>query len=156
MNQESLAFDHETGEIFDYSLLVNPRPTNEFHVPRSYLNHNQTTQSRRRRQKRGIDQRQVTLGYKPTHKLFLIPSLFFFFKITALVLLFCELVLHIWAHRMNYRNKDSMIFFRSPLHLITSQFCAHCTSEVRMMKLGKIQDKRREAKRLITFSGSVA
>lgn len=162
VNQESLIFDHETGETFDYSLLVNPRPTtNEFHVPRSYLsddpNHSQTSQNqRRRRQNRGIprrDQCEVTLGYKPTHKLFLIPSLFFFFKITALVLLFCELVLHIWAHRMNYRNKDSLMFYRSPLHLISSQFCAHCTSEVRMIKLGRIQDKRREAKRLVAFSG---
>lgn len=150
-----LGFDQETGEMFDYRFLANPPPP--VLLP-DQLHHQQTHSRqapipppvhhrihRHRRHRKSF----VTLGYNPTHKLFLIPSLFFFFRITALVLLLCELILHIWAHRMNTRNTNDRIFYRSPLHLITGQFCAHCTSDVGMMKLGKIQDRRRAAKQLM-------
>lgn len=155
--------------MFDYHVLANPpQQQQQFNVGRvnemDYRRQQENIESpssvatgrrRRRRSRRKRSKREITLGYRPTHKLFLIPSLFLFFRITALVLMFCELALHIWAHRMNSRNKDATIFYRSPLHLITSQFCAKCLSQVGMAKLGLIQDKRREAKRLIALSRSV-
>lgn len=156
-NQGTVCFDQETGEMFDYRFLANPPGQNhDVPVPEAYRRQQRNeAYNKRWSPRKSCVQREITLGYNPTHKLFLIPSLFLFFRVTALVLLFCELVLHIWAHRVNSSNKDETIFYRSPLHLITSQFCAKCTSQVEMKKLSLIQDRRREAKQLIAWSGSV-
>lgn len=167
-------FDQETGEIWDYSTLaatqVNQWATKSrsFHVPQKYLQVGSSSSSSISTIKIGkqsltaktmphpsqSQKREITLGYKTTHRLFLVPSLFLFFKFTALVLLFCELLLHIWAHKKNSRNLNTSIFYRSPLHLISSQFCATCKHDAYMIKLCAIQDKRR-AKQLIELSTSV-
>lgn len=92
-------------------------------------------------------QKEIILGYnKTSHRLFLIPSLFFFFKTTALLLLFCELILHIWAHRKNRTNLNDGVYYRSPMHVISSEFCALCRHSKNMAEVSKIQDGRRAEK----------
>lgn len=67
------------------------------------------------------------MGYnKFSHRLFLLPTLFLFPKLAAIYILVLELFLHFWAHKKNKKNKDPEIFFRSPLHSLTSQFCSIC------------------------------
>ena len=144
-----MIFDQETGEMFDYSHLVTPPPPRQSHDTYNRQRTAGAQRSAKKRRRHRHKKREITLGYNPTHKLFLIPSLFLFFRITAVVLMFCELVLHIWSHWKNDRNTDKTVFYRSPLHLITGQFCAKCISESGMDKLGTIQDRRREAKQLI-------
>uniref|UniRef100_A0A7G3AGN7 Putative secreted protein n=2 Tax=Lutzomyia longipalpis TaxID=7200 RepID=A0A7G3AGN7_LUTLO len=83
--------------------------------------------------------------------MFLIPSLFFFFKLTAIFIIFLETLLHIWAHRRNSRNTNPCIYFRSPLHVVSSQFCAICRSESSMKRVKMIQDERIRIRRLHQF-----
>lgn len=145
--------------MFDYRFLANhPSAPEEYTSQQSQITDDPTSSAIAaqcvRRRKR-LAQRNITLGYKTTHRLFLIPSLFFFFRITALLMLFCELIMHLWAHRKNSRNTDETVFYRSPLHLFTSEFCGICKSDTGMKRLGQMQDRRREAKRLLAYSGSV-
>uniref|UniRef100_A0A1L8DA82 Putative conserved plasma membrane protein n=1 Tax=Nyssomyia neivai TaxID=330878 RepID=A0A1L8DA82_9DIPT len=95
---------------------------------------------------------EIILGYnKTSHRMFLIPSLFFFFKLTAIFIIFIETLLHIWAHRRNARNTNPGIYFRSPMHVVSSQFCAICRSESSMKRVKMIQDERIRIRRLHQF-----
>ena len=70
---------------------------------------------------------KIILGYnKTSHRLFLIPSLFFFPRIAAIILMITEISLHVWSHSKNMRNANPKIYYRSPLHALTSQFCSMC------------------------------
>ncbi|XP_053952835.1 uncharacterized protein LOC128859781 isoform X2 [Anastrepha ludens] len=75
----------------------------------------------------------ILLGYtKETYILFLIPSLFYFTLTFTFILLAIEGFLHCWAHKKNSLNTNKSYYFRSPLHLLTSQFCARCRCECEM------------------------
>lgn len=70
---------------------------------------------------------KIILGHnKTSHRLFLIPSLFFFPRIAAIFIMVTEITLHVWSHRKNTRNDNPKIYYRSPLHALTSQFCNLC------------------------------
>lgn len=58
------------------------------------------------------------------------------------VLMFVELSLHIWAHHKNKALKDSIVYFRSPFHGISCEFCALCQNETCMDRVGKMQQIR--------------
>ncbi|XP_055840838.1 uncharacterized protein LOC129908403 [Episyrphus balteatus] len=90
--------------------------------------------------------KDIVLGFtKSSYLLFLVPSVFCFTKMTAVFILVCESVLHYLAHYKNRNNSNSNIFYRSPLHLLTSQFCRECCAENEMdsiRKLHKISTSR--------------
>lgn len=53
-----------------------------------------------------------------------------------------ELIFHAWTHHKNKSLKDSDVYFRSPFHGITAEFCVRCQETTRMDKVGKIQQAR--------------
>lgn len=76
---------------------------------------------------RSVHFQKIILGYnKTSHRLFLIPSLFFFPRFAAIILMITEITLHVWSHSKNTRNANPKIYYRSPLHALTSQFCSLC------------------------------
>jgi hypothetical protein len=80
---------------------------------------------------------------KTSHRMFLIPSLFFFPRVAALLIVIIELILHVWAHRKNAKNlRPSTHYYRSPLHSLTSQFCAICRQDSEMEKIWRLHDEQ--------------
>lgn len=58
------------------------------------------------------------------------------------LLMLFELSLHVWAHHKNKSLKNASVYFRSPFHLISSEFCALCQNETCMDRVGKMQQMR--------------
>ncbi|XP_017794253.1 PREDICTED: uncharacterized protein LOC108575851 [Habropoda laboriosa] len=58
------------------------------------------------------------------------------------VLMFLEVSLHVWAHHKNKALKNANVYFRSPFHAISSEFCALCQNETCMNRVGKMQQIR--------------
>lgn len=58
------------------------------------------------------------------------------------LLMIFEVILHVWAHRKNKLLKNASVYFRSPFHAISSEFCALCQNETCMYQVGKLQQKR--------------
>lgn len=58
------------------------------------------------------------------------------------ILMFFEMSLHIWAHHKNKTLKNTNVYFRSPFHGISSEFCALCQNETCMNRVGKMQQIR--------------
>lgn len=58
------------------------------------------------------------------------------------VLMIFETSLHVWAHHKNKALKNASVYFRSPFHAISSEFCALCQSETCMDRVGKMQQIR--------------
>ena len=58
------------------------------------------------------------------------------------VLTLLELSLHVWAHHKNKSLKNSSVYFRSPFHAISSEFCALCQNETCMDRVGKMHQIR--------------
>lgn len=141
-------FDAETGECVgtesdqsDFELIEKAqRKKSKFNVPKSYLRQpliKKETDSCCLKSKeiytltpkeRVIELKEkIILGYnKTSHRLFLLPSLFLFPKIAALIILVTEITLHVWSHQRNSRNDNPSTYYRSPLHALTSQFCNFC------------------------------
>lgn len=80
--------------------------------------------------------------------LFLLPTLFFCPLACAIVGSIIEAVLHWWAHKKNSQNahknvdKNKMVWYQSPMHLLASEFCFACIDEYGKEKISKYQDKR--------------
>ena len=92
---------------------------------------------------------QIILGCnKTSHRLFLIPSLFIFARLSAALMVVVEVCLHVWAHKKNTKNTNPNIYYRSPLHIVTSQFCALCRNQSEMDQVYKLQDKRNRSWRM--------
>lgn len=53
-----------------------------------------------------------------------------------------EFAMHAWAHYKNFSNTNPEIYYRSPLHVFTAQFCASCRRETAMNQVIKMQDQR--------------
>lgn len=75
---------------------------------------------------------------------FLLPTLFLFpfpawFTVFSILI---ELYLHMWTHKTNKYFKDSCLRYRSPLHIISTQFCALCKSKRNMQMISRLQDAR--------------
>lgn len=77
--------------------------------------------------------REILLGYsKANYIMFLVPTLFIFNIYVYIFLSLVEIFLHCWAHTVNGLNMNKSIYYRSPLHVLSSQFCAKCRSESEM------------------------
>ncbi|XP_013105659.1 uncharacterized protein LOC106085791 [Stomoxys calcitrans] len=75
----------------------------------------------------------IILGYnKSNYRMLLLPTLFCFNIYAALVIMIVETFFHFWAHFKNGINMNKDFYYRSPLHVITSQFCAKCRCESEM------------------------
>ncbi|KAH8402877.1 hypothetical protein KR222_008484, partial [Zaprionus bogoriensis] len=72
----------------------------------------------------------IILGYKRNSQLiFLIPTLFCCSFIVWTLLAVLELILHMMSHHKNSLTMEKNLYFRSPLHVLSSQFCAICRNE---------------------------
>lgn len=145
--------DKETGEVPDKGLLdsetgelelVRKQPEftaakRPFKIPPAYMKQTSDTES----------DRTATIPTTNSNTfsnalLFLLPSVFFFMPITALILGILEMSLHAWAHRRNNllrSNNINNIYYRSPMHGLASQFCGICKFEATKERIGKLQDK---------------
>lgn len=86
---------------------------------------------------------EVTVGYNSAaHLLYLLPLLFMTPKLFALVISFVEMILHVWAHRKTGTNGNPAVYYRSPMHVVTRNFCEVCRHERLMGRVGKLQDVR--------------
>lgn len=75
--------------------------------------------------------------------LFMLPTVFLFPAWASVLLIVFELICHAYVHKKNkILPRTSKLVYRSPLHLITSVFCAYCQSDKLMVKIGKMQDER--------------
>ncbi|KAF7988722.1 hypothetical protein HCN44_001295 [Aphidius gifuensis] len=74
--------------------------------------------------------------------IFLFLPVIIYLKLFAVILMIFELIFHTWTHHKNKSLKNSDVYFRSPFHGITSEFCARCQETTRMDKVGKIQQVR--------------
>ncbi|KAL6421014.1 hypothetical protein ACFW04_013564 [Cataglyphis niger] len=70
-----------------------------------------------------------------------LPAIIYFRWFLALLMLF-EVTLHVWAHHKNKSLKDASVYFRSPFHDISAEFCALCQSETCMNRVGKMHQIR--------------
>ncbi|XP_017844364.1 uncharacterized protein LOC108601008 isoform X1 [Drosophila busckii] len=73
----------------------------------------------------------IILGYERNHSylLVLIPTLFCWNFMVYALLALLECVLHMMSHHKNSLTMQKDLYFRSPLHMLTSQFCAICRTE---------------------------
>ncbi|XP_075161463.1 uncharacterized protein LOC142234260 [Haematobia irritans] len=72
----------------------------------------------------------IILAYnKSNYRMLLLPTLFCFNIYAALIVTILETFFHLWAHYKNGFNMNKDVYYRSPLHVITSQFCAKCRCE---------------------------
>ncbi|KAH0535857.1 uncharacterized protein LOC123266496 [Cotesia glomerata] len=63
-----------------------------------------------------------------------------YFKWFAISLMIFEFIFHGWSHHKNKTLKD--VYYRSPFHGITSEYCALCQFETCMIRVGKMQQIR--------------
>lgn len=74
----------------------------------------------------------------------LLPTLFLFPSPAWLTVfsILIELCLHMWTHKTNKYCKDTRLRYRSPLHVLSSQFCALCKTRRNTQKISRLQDAR--------------
>lgn len=65
-------------------------------------------------------------------------------QICAPLIVFIEVALHVWAHRKNAKNTNANFYYRSPLHIVTAQFCAYCRNHSEMEQVSRLQDQRKK------------
>lgn len=70
-----------------------------------------------------------------------LPAIIYFRWFPALLMIF-EVVLHMWAHHKNKSLKNASVYFRSPFHDISAEFCALCQNETCMNRVGKMHQIR--------------
>ncbi|XP_043468511.1 uncharacterized protein LOC122502489 [Leptopilina heterotoma] len=70
-----------------------------------------------------------------------LPAIIYFRWFVA-VLFLMEVILHVYSHRKNKSLKDSNVYYQSPFHGISSEFCALCQSETCMNRVDKMQQAR--------------
>ncbi|XP_016965573.1 uncharacterized protein LOC108034879 isoform X1 [Drosophila biarmipes] len=72
----------------------------------------------------------IILGYnRNQYLLFLVPTLFCFNFVIGATLAIIEIFLHMMSHHKNSLTMQNGLYFRSPLHVLSSQFCAICRTE---------------------------
>jgi len=155
-----LEYDNETGELDANISSLKLRKTAHFSIPKNLIapqddpnkcciDPNDSFTLSKKEQVITL-QEEIILGCnKTSHRLFLIvPSLFFFTRVVAVFAVLIELSMHVWAHKTNNKNLNPNIYYRSPLHIITSQFCIVCRHESSMDQVIKLQDQRNKHWRL--------
>ncbi|KAK6626922.1 hypothetical protein RUM44_009399 [Polyplax serrata] len=73
---------------------------------------------------------------------FVLPTLLIFPTWASILCLLWEACMHIWSHQRNKWKKNHHVEYRSPLHLLSSQFCIHCRSRKWKEKISEIHKKR--------------
>ncbi|XP_058065817.1 uncharacterized protein LOC131215441 [Anopheles bellator] len=161
-DRERIYLDKETGEVSSYRAEPDARrPRSKFLVPKQYLRNQCGIVARKpvasaaapsvacasmacRQKMIPMTKEEVTVGYKcSAHLLYLLPLFFMTPKLFALLISFVEVMLHMWAHRKNGaggRRQD--VYYRSPMHVVTRNFCEVCRHEQLMGRVGKLQDGR--------------
>lgn len=86
-------------------------------------------------------QKPLTRDMSPA-LLFLLPTLFFYPGLATLIIALLEVTIHMWAHKKNKTLTNKSVYYKSPMHIVASEFCAKCRDERTMDKVGKLQDKR--------------
>lgn len=89
--------------------------------------------------------KQATLyGYhESSHRFFLILiTSLVLFRLSGVLTALIEISLHVWAHRKNKNNTNQTIYYQSPLHVVTKQFCAICRERNVEDKVSQMQDRR--------------
>jgi len=72
----------------------------------------------------------IILGYnRNPYLLFLVPTLFCYNFVIGATLALIEIVLHMMSHHRNGLTMQKSLYFRSPLNVLSSQFCAICRTE---------------------------
>lgn len=72
----------------------------------------------------------IILGYeRNSFLLFLIPTLFCWNFFLWALMSILEISLHMLSHYKNSLTMQKNLYFRSPLHVLSSQFCAICRNE---------------------------
>ncbi|KAL9692773.1 hypothetical protein quinque_000224 [Culex quinquefasciatus] len=161
----TLYHDRETGENSSYPTYELRRERSKFSIPKQYLRSGEVLPSssghqyRRKpaccvakvnasyplasREKMMHLKEEIILGYnKTSYLLLLIPPLFVMPKLAIILILLSEVLLHRWAHAKNDRNRSPDIYYRSPLHIVSIQFCGMCRHERQMDRIVQLQDKR--------------
>lgn len=97
---------------------------------------------RRKRKRPLMEPVPVGACFGQTNPIFLfLPAIIYSRWFLALLMVF-EAAFHMWAHHKNKRLRNSSVYFRSPFHSISSEFCALCQNETCMDRVGKIQQAR--------------
>ncbi|XP_055630230.1 uncharacterized protein LOC129771017 [Toxorhynchites rutilus septentrionalis] len=153
----ALYHDRETGESSSYPSFDFRRERSKFYIPKHYLRSNSGTINRKQcciskvnssyplasREKMMHLKEEIILGYnKTSYLLLLIPSLFIVPKLAIILIMLIEAVLHRWAHKKNACNRDPNSYYRTPLHILSSQFCGICRHESQMDRIVQMQCKR--------------
>ncbi|KAH8305719.1 hypothetical protein KR059_008139, partial [Drosophila kikkawai] len=154
-----LAYDEETGEPVHDQMKVRYKKHGNFHVPKHFLRgtlcdevddvlantvrHGAATdipQKAPRKATPGYEREDycqmdgvssnIILGYKRNeYLLFLVPTLFCYNFFIGALLAVIEIFLHMMSHHKNSLTMQKGLYFRSPLHVLSSQFCAVCRTE---------------------------
>uniref|UniRef100_A0A6M2DP53 Putative conserved plasma membrane protein n=1 Tax=Xenopsylla cheopis TaxID=163159 RepID=A0A6M2DP53_XENCH len=146
--------DTETGEKTSDLLEQNKHvaPIRKFHIPKEYLKTTRKSSSTIQeafpicdRKKYYALNEDIILGQNTmSHRLLLfLPVLFVFPKLPTVLIAIFEILVHMWCHKKNKQLSDPGLYYRSPLHIVTSEYCAYCRNQKQMDKISKIQDKRK-------------
>lgn len=80
---------------------------------------------------------------KVSYQMLLIPTVFICPALLCVFLMLLEIYLHMCCHKKNKFLKDSVLYYRSPFHVVTSIFCGVCRESDSSCKIGQLQDQRR-------------
>ncbi|XP_015585848.1 uncharacterized protein LOC107263308 [Cephus cinctus] len=70
-----------------------------------------------------------------------LPAIIYFQWFTS-ILIICEVILHVWAHHKNKTLNHASVYFRSPFHDMSAEFCTLCQNEKCMNRVGILQEMR--------------
>lgn len=73
---------------------------------------------------------------------FTILTLLFFVPVFGIFTAIIECFIHVWTHKKNKTLRNTNLYYRSPFHDVTSEFCSLCIDETTKNKITKLQDKR--------------
>ncbi|KAL0279980.1 UNVERIFIED_CONTAM: hypothetical protein PYX00_001414 [Menopon gallinae] len=155
--------DYETGEIThaviclrserrdeveDREPKIEKRKKKKFQVPQSYIKDPEARKKRngsRICQKKlhvdRIEERVIHGTQNVSPIVFMLPTLLLFPAWTSIFCVICEACIHMLSHKRNKMRKYETQY-KSPLHLISSEFCGYCRSHRWKEKIKQIQDKR--------------
>lgn len=149
-----IQYDDETGEpdINKFKMHIQKR---KFNIPKEYLTNMDKQKPKKCRLKDSREtftlsdkerviglKEEIILGCnKTSHRMFLIPSLLLYSRLAAFLIIILEIFLHMWAHRKNYKNTNPNVYYRSPLHILSEQFCTLCRLQYECDHIGKLQER---------------
>uniref|UniRef100_V5G5Z9 Uncharacterized protein n=1 Tax=Anoplophora glabripennis TaxID=217634 RepID=V5G5Z9_ANOGL len=73
---------------------------------------------------------------------FLLPAAILLYPVVFVGTMLLETILHCWVHKINKTLKSDGVYYQSPLHGITKEFCSRCREFDAVEQIGKLQDVR--------------